>query len=86
VVARRCSPTRSGRGDDLLRRLRPLERKTPPFAGALPARDARDAHWVTPKLVGEVSFSEWTRDGRLRQPTWRGLRPDKSPDQVVRES
>lgn len=72
--------------DDLLRMLRPLERKTPPFAGVLPGRDIRDAHWVTPKLVGEVAFSEWTRDGRLRQPTWRGLRPDKSPDEVVRES
>jgi bifunctional non-homologous end joining protein LigD len=72
--------------DDLQRRLRALERKTPPFTGVLPARDARHAHWATPKLVGEVSFSEWTRDSRLRQPTWRGLRPDKSPDEVVRES
>jgi bifunctional non-homologous end joining protein LigD len=72
--------------DDLYRRLRPLERKTPPFAHPLPARDAKDAHWVTPKLVGEVEFGEWTRDGRLRQPSWRGLRPDKSPDEVVRES
>jgi ATP-dependent DNA ligase len=72
--------------DDLQRRLHRLERKTPPFAGLLPGRDIRDAHWVTPKLVGEVGFSEWTRDGRLRQPTWRGLRPDKSPDEVVRES
>ncbi|HEV7899449.1 MAG TPA: non-homologous end-joining DNA ligase [Planosporangium sp.] len=72
--------------DDLYRRLRPLERKTPPFARPLPARDAKDAHWVTPKLVGEVEFGEWTRDGRLRQPSWRGLRPDKSPDEVVRES
>jgi bifunctional non-homologous end joining protein LigD len=72
--------------DDLMRRLRPLERKTPPFAGTLPARDAKDARWVTPKLVGEVRFGEWTRDGRLRQPTWRGLRLDKSPADVTRES
>jgi bifunctional non-homologous end joining protein LigD len=72
--------------DDLYRRLRPLERRTPPFAHPLPTRDAKDAHWVTPKLVGEVEFGEWTRDGRLRQPSWRGLRPDKSPDEVVRES
>jgi bifunctional non-homologous end joining protein LigD len=72
--------------DDLYRRLRPLERKTPPFAHSLPTRDAKDAHWVTPKLVGEVEFGEWTRDGRLRQPSWRGLRPDKTPDEVVRES
>jgi bifunctional non-homologous end joining protein LigD len=72
--------------DDLHRRLRALERKTSPFAGELPPRDAKDAHWVTPKLVGEVSFSEWTRDGRLRHPSWRGLRPDKSPGEVIRES
>jgi bifunctional non-homologous end joining protein LigD len=72
--------------DALYRTLRPLERKTPPFAQPLPTRDAKDANWVTPKLVGEVEFGEWTRDGRLRQPSWRGLRPDKSPDEVVRES
>ena len=46
----------------------------------------KDAQWVTPKLVGEVAFAEWTRDGRLRQPAWRGLRSDKTKDQVVRES
>ena len=72
--------------DDLRHRLAPLERKTPPFVGELPARDTQDARWVTPKLVGEVQFSERTRYGRLRHPTWRGLRPDKSPDEVVRES
>jgi bifunctional non-homologous end joining protein LigD len=72
--------------DDLHRRLRALERKTSPFVGEIPPRDAKDAHWVTPKLVGEVWFTEWTRDGRLRHPTWRGLRPDKSPDEVIRES
>ncbi|GAA1422306.1 non-homologous end-joining DNA ligase [Catellatospora coxensis] len=72
--------------DDLRQRLSRLERRTSPFAGALPARDAKDAHWVTPKLVGEVRFTEWTRDGRLRHPAWRGLRPDKSPSDVVPES
>ena len=36
--------------------------------------------------TGEVSFAEWTSTGRLRQPSWRGWRPDKSPDDVVRES
>ena len=39
-----------------------------------------------PSLVGEVAFAEWTGDGRLRQPAWRGLRPDKAPSEVVRES
>lgn len=61
------------------------ERKTSPLVG-VPGPDARDAHWMSPTLVGEVEFAEWTRDGRLRQPSWRGLRPDKSPDEIVRES
>jgi len=71
---------------DVADRLRALERDTPPFTGTVPRPDARDAHWVEPVLVGEVRFSEWTRDGRLRQPAWRGLREDKDPEQVVRES
>jgi bifunctional non-homologous end joining protein LigD len=71
--------------DDLLRMLRPLERRTSPFATPLPRPDARDAVWVTPRVVGEVAFTEWTKDGRIRHPSWRGLRPDKSPDEVVRE-
>jgi len=66
--------------------LHPLARTTSPFAEALPTREAKGAHWVTPKLVGEVAFAEWTRDQRLRQPAWRGLRTDKTKDQVVRES
>jgi bifunctional non-homologous end joining protein LigD len=57
-----------------------------PFATPPPRADAKDAHWVEPSLVGEVAFSGWTGDGRLRHPTWRGLRPDKSPTEVIRES
>ncbi|MFC7241079.1 non-homologous end-joining DNA ligase [Catellatospora aurea] len=72
--------------DDLRVRLSKLERKTSPFAAGPPIREARDAHWATPKLVGEVRFTEWTRDGRLRHPAWRGLRPDKSASDVVPES
>ncbi|NRD27533.1 ATP-dependent DNA ligase [Frigoribacterium sp. VKM Ac-2836] len=70
--------------DELLPSLRATERKTSPLVG-VPAVDARDAHWVTPSRVGEVSIAEWTSTGRLRQPSWRGWRPDKSPDDVVRE-
>ncbi|MDQ1538654.1 MAG: bifunctional non-ous end joining protein LigD [Actinomycetota bacterium] len=70
---------------DLGRRLAPKERTTSPFSD-IPRADARDAHWVNPTLVGEVAFAEWTADGRLRHPAWRGLRPDKEPHQVVRES
>jgi len=68
--------------DDLGARLRRHERKTSPFLGELPSAIRRDAHWTAPKLVGEVAFSERTSDGLLRHPAWRGLRPDKSPDDV----
>jgi bifunctional non-homologous end joining protein LigD len=66
-------------------RLKPLQRKTSPFTDEVPRLHARDAVWVTPSLVGEVSYSEFTRDLRLRHPSWRGLRPDKSPAEVHRE-
>jgi bifunctional non-homologous end joining protein LigD len=72
--------------DDLARRLAPLERADPPFARPLSRAELREAHWVDPQLVGEVVFTEWTTDGHLRHPSWRGLRPDKSPGQVRRES
>jgi bifunctional non-homologous end joining protein LigD len=42
-------------------------------------------HWVEPKLVGEVGFSEWTDAGELRHPRFQGLRDDKDPAEVVRE-
>ncbi|MGX5681203.1 ATP-dependent DNA ligase [Schumannella luteola] len=71
--------------EELGTRLRRLERKTSPFV-EVPAPDASDARWVTPSLVGEVEFSEWTPTGKLRHPTWRGLRPDKDPEDVHRES
>ncbi len=51
----------------------------------VPRPDARDAHWITPKLVGEVTYTERTGDGRLRHPVWRGWRPDKEPAQVRAE-
>lgn len=56
-----------------------------PFSNKVPANYAKKATWVRPDLVGEVSFSEWTDEGRLRHPSWRGQRPDKSPAEVVRE-
>ena len=43
------------------------------------------AHWVRPELVGEVEFTEWTSDGRLRHPSFQGLRADKNPRDIVRE-
>jgi bifunctional non-homologous end joining protein LigD len=71
---------------DLDAMLRPLRRSASPFAEDIPRLHSRDAVWVEPQIVGEVAFGEWTRDGRLRHPVWRGLRPDKSPADVVRES
>ena len=62
-----------------------LARRTSPFSPQLARTDSRDAVWVAPRLVGEVAFSEWTKDGRLRHPAWRGLRPDKDPEDVVSE-
>ena len=52
----------------------------------VPRIDTRDAHWIEPTLVGEVSYGEWTDDHRLRHPVWRGWRPDKKPDEVRIES
>ncbi|MHC3000342.1 ATP-dependent DNA ligase [Microbacterium sp. HJ5] len=68
----------------LLRTLTPLRTDDNPLVG-VPALDARDALWVRPELVGEVEYGEFTPAGILRHPRWRGLRPDKSPDEVRRE-
>jgi bifunctional non-homologous end joining protein LigD len=71
---------------ELLARLRPLARKSSPFTAPLNRADTALAHFVRPTIVGEVQFAEWTNDGNLRQPSWRGLRKDKSAKEVVRES
>jgi bifunctional non-homologous end joining protein LigD len=68
---------------DLAAKLHPLVRKTSPFE---PEKGIpRDATWVTPKLVAQIAFMEWTEDGRLRHPSFLGLRDDKSAREVVRE-
>lgn len=69
----------------LLEDLSPHRSEKAPFTKPIARADAAVAHYVRPALVGEVTFSEWTRDGHLRQPVWRGLRPDKSARDVVRE-
>jgi bifunctional non-homologous end joining protein LigD len=68
---------------DLRERLDGLARPESPFdrGAALP----RTAHWVEPKLVAQVGFTEWTHDGRLRHPRYLGLREDKRPRDVIRE-
>jgi bifunctional non-homologous end joining protein LigD len=68
---------------DLAARLRPLERDTAPIDDAeVPREVSRFAHWIEPKLVGEVAYRNWTEDGRMRHPSWRGLRVDKDPPDV----
>ena len=47
---------------------------------------ASDALWVRPEIVGEVEFANWTPDGVLRHARWRGLRPDKSADEISVEA
>jgi len=66
-------------------RLAPLQRKTNPFATAVPPEQARDAVWVEPQLVIEVEFTGWTGEGRLRAASYQGLRTDKDPAEVTRE-
>ena len=68
--------------EDLHTRLGGLARSDSPFADA---PRMRDAHWVEPTLVANIAFTEWTADGRLRHPSFQGLRPDKRAREVVRE-
>jgi len=67
----------------LAARLRPLETAASPFADK-PTPNERP-HWVQPRLVAQVRFTEWTADGRLRHPVYVGLRDDKRPTEVRRE-
>lgn len=77
----------TGYDEDTLERLgdhlREIERDDPPFADP---PSGSDLHWVEPNLVAEIGFTEWTRDGKLRHPTFTGLRTDKEPEDVVREA
>jgi bifunctional non-homologous end joining protein LigD len=81
---------------ELFERLRPLETPTCPFANlptsrsshwgeGITAEEMGSLRWVKPKLVVEVSFAEWTRDGSLRHAAFIALRDDKPPKEVVRE-
>jgi bifunctional non-homologous end joining protein LigD len=71
--------------DMLWQRLTPLRRATSPFASPVPPEHARPAVWVEPELVIDVAFTGWTEAGRMRAPTYRGLRADKDPAEVIRE-
>jgi len=80
----------TGFSDPVLRmltsRLDALRRPDSPFDGPVPPEYARPAVWVEPRLVIDVEFHRWTRAGRMRAPAYRGLRDDKDPADVVRET
>jgi bifunctional non-homologous end joining protein LigD len=70
---------------DLRRALDRIEIDRSPFTPAPAGWLGRHAHWVHPKLVGEVAFTEWTAEGKIRHPSFQGLRTDKSPRSIGRE-
>jgi bifunctional non-homologous end joining protein LigD len=70
--------------EDLLQRLEARKRPECPFVG-VPAEMKRGARWVEPDLVAQVEFTQWTDEGRMRQPVFLGLREDRDPRHVVRE-
>jgi bifunctional non-homologous end joining protein LigD len=73
--------------EKLLGLLQPLRRQEPPFREVpkMPKVRKSDVIWVEPRFVVEVEFAEWTHDGRLRAPSYKGVREDKSPEEVRRE-
>jgi ATP-dependent DNA ligase len=82
-MGRTCGGGRSRTLHSLRRSLAKLERGRPAFTqGPLPRGKV---HWVEPRLVGQIAFTEWTRDGQLRHPRFQGLRRDKDPAGVMRE-
>lgn len=62
-----------------------LEQDEPAFVDPPRGFEAKGAHWVKPQLVAEIAFTEWSNDGALRHPSFRGLREDKQAADVVRE-
>jgi bifunctional non-homologous end joining protein LigD len=80
----------------LYKRFKEQERADCPFAD-LPSKQGgewvqgitpgmmRKMHWLNPVFVCQIKFAEWTRDGKLRQPVFLGLREDKAPAEVRRE-
>lgn len=69
----------------LLKEFKPLLRKTSPFKIAPEKRTEEEIFFLTPKLVAEIRFQEWTDENLLRQASFKGLRSDKDPQEVIRE-
>ena len=86
LYAGRCGTGFSEQTHRALRdRLEALEQKHPDFV-KLPADARRKVFWVKPQLVAQISFSAWTRDDLIRQASFKGIREDKPPREVTRES
>ena len=69
--------------DHIWKELQPLRRADSPFGASGPS--GRGNHWVEPRLVCEVRFTEWTKDGGLRHPIFLGMRTDRKPEEIRRE-
>lgn len=74
-----------GADKELLARLRALETDASPFTAGAPPRKTAEIHWTRPELVASAEIAEWTASGKLRQASFKGLREDKRPEEVVRE-
>ncbi len=68
---------------ELLKRLRADEVPAP---SVVDPPKMKGVHWVRPRLVAQLAFTEWTRDGRLRHPSFQGLREDKAPAETGQDS
>ncbi len=79
----------TGYNDEMLKKLsekmKKIETDKNPFRESEDEINEKKVHWIKPKLVGEVAFTEWTNDGMLRHPAFKGLRDDKDPENVTKE-
>jgi bifunctional non-homologous end joining protein LigD len=80
---------------ELHQKLKPLETKVCPFAnlperktrlGAVTKEEMKNCRWLRPEIVAQIEYGEWTADNHLRHPQFAGLREDKDPQEVVRET
>jgi bifunctional non-homologous end joining protein LigD len=70
---------------EIQKKLDAISQLSMPFAVKPKDPGLREAHWAKPKLVAEVEFTEWTAEGSIRHPSFKGLREDKKPTDIVRE-